>query len=212
MNLEKLTSLEPDLIILTEAWRDGGGYEAFSKIAPTVVIPNHAESLADELRMFGDILGKKNESERWLADFQAKVDASKKKVDAVIGEKETFTILNVRPNQFFIYDDVNMGGNVLYKYLGLTPQEKVRVDVLDGEVWEVSAEVIPKYIGDHLLLATTKGAKETLEHNKKMWANTAALQSGKVYEIDFDQFLLSDPISVSHQLDIITELLVKNNK
>lgn len=212
LNLEKLTALEPDLIILTEAWRDGGGYEAFSKIAPTVVIPNHAENLVDELRMFGDLLGKNAESERWLADFNTKVAAAKEKVDAVIGKGETFTILNVRPDAFLIYDDVVMGGNVIYKYLGLTPQKKVKTDVLDGEVWEVSAEVIPEYIGDHLLLATSKGAENTLKNNEKMWAKTPAIRNGKVYEINFDQFLLSDPISLSHQLDIITNLLLEKNK
>lgn len=212
LNLEKIASLEPDLIILTEAWRDGGGYEAFSKIAPTIVIPNHSDSLTDELHMFGDILGKEEESERWLAEFQKKVDVAKEKVKAVISEEETFTILNVRPENFFIYDDVNMGGNIIYKYLGLTPQEKVQVDVLNGEVWEVSAEVIPEYIGDHLLLANNKGAEETFKENKKLWANTAAFQNGTVYEIDFDQFLLNDPISVLHQLDIITELILENNR
>ncbi|GFZ92383.1 hypothetical protein GCM10008018_43400 [Paenibacillus marchantiophytorum] len=40
-----------------------------------------------------------------------------------------------------------------------------------------------------MLLATNKGAEETLEHNKKLWANTAAVKNGKVNEIDFDQFL-----------------------
>ncbi|WP_165861281.1 AraC family transcriptional regulator [Paenibacillus paeoniae] len=212
LNLEKLAALEPDLIILTEAWRDGGGYEVFSKIAPTVVIPNHAESMADELRMFGDLLGKKEEGERWLADFEAKVKTAKEKVDAVIGGEETFTILNVRKDAFFIYDDVNMGGSIIYKYLGLKPLEKVQADVLDGEVWEVSAEVVPEYIGDHLLLATNKDAGETLERYEKLWTNTSAVKNDKVYQIDFEQFLLSDPISLSHQLDIITDLLVEKNK
>lgn len=212
LNLEKLSALEPDLIILTEAWRDGGGYEAFSKIAPTVVIPNHAENLADELLMFADLMGKKEEGERWLADFDVKVAAAKEKVDAVIGEGETFTIVNVRPEQFFIYDDVNMGGNVIYKYLGLTPQEKVKTDVLDGEVWEVSAEVVPEYIGDHMLLAINEASGDTLKNNEKLWANTPAVRNGNVYEIDFDKFLVSDPISLTHQLDIITNLLVEKNK
>lgn len=211
LNLEKLASLEPDLIILTEAWRDGGGYEAFSKIAPTVVIPNHAEDLGEELRMFGDIVGKEEQAERWLAEFETKVSQAKRQV-AVIGQGETFSILNVRAKQFFVYNDVNMGGNVIYKFLGLKPHAKVLSDVIQGEVWEISAEVIPEYIGDHLFIATNKGAEETLEKNRNLWANTAAVRSGKVYDIDFDLFLLSDPISVSHQLDMMTKQLVEKNR
>lgn len=211
LSLEKLAEIEPDLIILTEAWRDGGGYEAFSKIAPTIVIPNHAESLQDELRMFGDIVNKQAEAERWIADFEAKVAAAKEQVQAVIGADETFSILNVRVDQFYIYDDTNMGGNVIYKFLGLKPAEKVAAEVIDGEVWEISAEVIPEYIGDHLFIATNKGAEEALENSKSIWANTNAVKNGKVYELDFDRFLLSDPISVSNHLDIITELLLEKN-
>ncbi|MDF2721904.1 MAG: hypothetical protein K0Q59_1579 [Paenibacillus sp.] len=212
LSLEKLALLEPDLIILTEAWREGGGYAAFSKIAPTVVIPNHAEDLGEELRMFGDIVGKKEQAERWLTDFNAKVSQAKKQVNAVIKPGETFSILNVRAKQFFMYNDVNMGGNVIYKYLGLKPQAKVLTDVIQGEVWEISAEVIPQYIGDHLFIATNKAAEEALQNNRKIWANTAAVRNGKVYNIDFDLFLLTDPISVSNQLDMMTKLLLEKNK
>ncbi|GAA3410703.1 AraC family transcriptional regulator [Paenibacillus hodogayensis] len=212
LSLEKLAMLEPDLIILTEAWREGGGYAAFCKIAPTVVIPNHAKDMDEELRMFADILGKKEQAELWLADFHAKVSQAKKNVNAVIGPDETFSILNVRAKQFFIYNDVNMGGNVIYKYLGLKPQAKVLTDVIRGDVWEIAAEVIPEYIGDHLFIATNKGAEEALQKNQKIWANTAAVHKGHVYDIDFDLFLLTDPISVSYQLDIMTKLLVEKNR
>ncbi|GFZ92380.1 hypothetical protein GCM10008018_43390 [Paenibacillus marchantiophytorum] len=34
LNLEKLTSQEPDLIILTEAWRDGEGMRHLAKLPP----------------------------------------------------------------------------------------------------------------------------------------------------------------------------------
>jgi len=211
LNLEKLTSLEPDLIILTEAWRDGGGYEAFSKIAPTVVIPNYGEDMASELLMFGDILGKNEEAKQWLSEFDAKVAKSREQVKALIGDDETFSILNVRAENFFIYGDENMGGNIIYRLLGLKPQEKVKKDVLEGEVWEISSEIIPEYIGDHLFIATNKGAEETLENNQKIWEKTSAVQHNNVYELDFDQFLLSDPISTSRQLDIITKLLLEKH-
>jgi len=168
LNLEKLASLEPDLIILTEAWRDGGGYEAFSKIAPTVVIPNYGEDMASELLMFGDILGRNEEAKQWLSEFEAKTAKAREKVNAIIGKDETFAILNVRQENFYIYGNENMGGNIIYTILGLKPQEKVQQDVINGETWEISAEVIPQYIGDHLIIATNKAAEETLKNNEKI--------------------------------------------
>jgi iron complex transport system substrate-binding protein len=121
------------------------------------------------------------------------------KLDIVLTE-ETFSILNVRTTAFYIYGDGNMGGNILYKYLGLKPQDKVKTDVINGETWKISAEVIPQFIGDHLFLAVNKGAEDALKSNESIWKNTNAVKNKKVYSLDFDLFLQSDPIAVTKQL------------
>lgn len=77
---------------------------------------------------------------------------------------------------------------------------------------EVSVEVIPEYIGDHLFLAVNEGAEENLKQNERIWANTNAVTNKKVYPIDFNLFLASDPVAVSEQLDIVTELLISHNQ
>jgi iron complex transport system substrate-binding protein len=210
-SLEKLVELEPDLIILTEAFRDLYDYETYSKIAPTIVIVQNDDPIKD-IELFGDILGKQEEAKQWLAEFELKIAAAKQKVSAMIGPEETFSILNVRQKNFYIYGDSNMGGNILFKYLGLKPQDKVKTDVINGEVWELSAEVIPEYIGDHLFLSVNEGAEEALKNNEKIWANTDAVKNNKVYPIDFNVFLQSDPIGVSKQLDIVVDLLASRNE
>lgn len=96
--------------------------------------------------------------------------------------------------------------------MGLKPQERVNIDVINGETWEISAEAVREFIGDRLLLAVNEGAEEEMKQIEKLIQNTPAWKSGKVYNIDFNQFLLSDPISVEQQLDIIVDFLVENNK
>lgn len=96
--------------------------------------------------------------------------------------------------------------------MGLKPQERVNIDVINGETWEISAEAVHEFIGDRLLLAVNEGAEEEMKQIEKLIQNTPAWKSGKVYNIDFNQFLLSDPISVEQQLDIIVDFLVENNK
>lgn len=209
---EKILSLEPDLIVTTAPFAEvvEGGYEALSRIAPTIVVEQYDDPVKD-VEMFGDILGKQEEAKQWNEAFEAKIAEYKKKISPVIGPDETFSILNVRPDSVFIYGDTNMGGNIIYKYLGLKPTEKVKTDVINGETWEISAEVIPDYIGDRLLLAVNKGAEEELKKVDKLIQNSPAGKAGKIYNIDFDQFLPSDPISVEQQLDIIVNLLVEGN-
>jgi iron complex transport system substrate-binding protein len=212
-DVEKILTLEPDLIVTTGPFAEAveGGYEALSQIAPTIVVEQYNDPIKD-VEMFGDILGKQEEAKQWNEAFAAKLAEYKEKVAPFVGADETFSILNVRPKAVFIYGDTNMGGNILYKYLGFKPTEKIKTDVINGETWEISNEVIPDFIGDRLFLAVNDGAEEEMKEVEKFIQNTPAWKSGKVYNIDFDQFLPSDPISVEQQLDIIVNMLVEGNK
>jgi iron complex transport system substrate-binding protein len=207
---EKILSLEPDLIVTTAAFAEAveGGYDALKQIAPTIVVEQYNDPLKD-VEMFGDILGKQEEAKQWKANFIAKIAEYKEKIKPYVKADETFSILNVRPDAVFVYGDTNMGGNILYKYLGLKPAAKVDSDVIHGDTWEISSEVIPDYIGDRLFLAVNKGAESKLKDMQKLIDASPAGKSGHVYSIDFDQFLPSDPVAVEKQLDIITELLIE---
>ncbi|RXZ82092.1 hypothetical protein EBB07_12250 [Paenibacillaceae bacterium] len=198
---EKILSLEPDLIVTTLPFAETveGGYEALSQIAPTVVVEQYNDPIKD-VAMFGDILGKQDEAQQWNKAFATKIAEYKEKISPFIKADETFSILNVRPNNVFIYGDTNMGGNIIYKYLNLKPAEKVNTEVIHGETWEISTEVIPDFMGDRLILAVNKGAEEKMKEVETLIQNTPTWQAGKIYNIDFDQFLFSDPISVEQQL------------
>ncbi|MFF2885976.1 helix-turn-helix domain-containing protein [Paenibacillus sp. NPDC057967] len=205
---EKILSLEPDLIVTTGPFAEvfEGGYEALSKIAPTIVVEQYNDPIKD-VEMFGDILGKQKEAQQWNKAFEAKIAKYKEQISPFVGADETFSILNVRTGSLFVYGDTNMGGNIIYKYLGLKPQKKVESDVIHGETWEISAEVIPEFIGERLFLAVNEGAEEDMKKLDKLIQHSPAGKAGKIYNIDFDQFLPSDPISVEQQLDIIVDLL-----
>ncbi|WP_141505326.1 AraC family transcriptional regulator [Paenibacillus luteus] len=209
---EKILSLEPDLIITTGPFAEvvEGGYEALSKIAPTIIVEQYNDPIKD-VEMFGDILGKEEEAKRWNEAFATKIADYREKISPFIGADETFSILNVRPDALYVYGDTNMGGNIIYKYLGLKPTEKVETDVINGETWEISTEVIPDFIGDRLFLAVNKGSEEKLKEVEKLIQHSPAGKAGRVYKVDFDQFLPSDPISVEKQLDIIVNMLVESD-
>ncbi|MHA7967443.1 AraC family transcriptional regulator [Paenibacillus sp. CAU 1782] len=211
-DLEKILALEPDLIVTTAPFAEAteGGYEALSQIAPTIVVEQNNDPIKD-VEMFGDILGKQEEARQWNEGFAAKIAEYKEKISPYVGADETFSILNVRSGAIFIYGDTNMGGNIVYKYLGLKPTAKVESDVINGETWEISSEVIPEFIGDRLFLAVNEGAEEELKKVEKLIQSTPAGQNGKVYSIDFNEFLPSDPVAVDKQLDIITDLLMEGN-
>lgn len=212
-DVEKILSLEPDLIVTTGPFAEvvEGGYEALNRIAPTIVVEQHNDPVKD-VEMFGDILGKQEEAQQWNEAFATKIAEYREKISPFIGADETFSILNVRRGAFYVYGDTNMGGNIIYKYLGLKSNEKVKTDVINGETWEISAEVIPDFIGDRLFLAVNEGAEGDMKEVERLIQNSPAGKAGRIYNIDFDQFLPSDPISVEQQLDTIVNLLIGNNK
>ncbi|WP_165861113.1 AraC family transcriptional regulator [Paenibacillus paeoniae] len=215
LSLELIADLEPDLIILIEAYLEpSGGYDAFNKIAPTVVIEVNQDPVKD-IRLIGDLLGKGEETEQWVSQYEDKIAQTKERVRGVFGPDETFTILNVRSEKIrMIYRDRNMGGNILYSYWGLKPQEKVLSDVINGiddesSYLDISEEVIPEFVGDHLILATAPDADESVNHlmNSGLWRNLDAVKNNRVYRINFDQFLFNDPISAMKQVDILADVL-----
>lgn len=118
-----------------------------------------------------------------------------------------------------IYRDRNMGGNILYSYWGLKPQEKVLKDVIKGitdesSYLDISEEAIPEYVGDHLIVASAASAQDAV--NKLvaggLWKNLDAVKNNHVYRIDFDQFLFNDPIFAMKQVDVLADVLLDNGK
>lgn len=70
---EVLMDLNPDLIILhTESYAANGGYEKYSKIAPTFVFKNAAGDIEKTLEKVGELLGKTDEATAALQAYEQK--------------------------------------------------------------------------------------------------------------------------------------------
>lgn len=70
ISLEKILELQPDLIVTGNEM----AYESFSKIAPTVLVPfGNLKTVHEEIEFFGQVLGKEQEAEAWLANFDKQI-------------------------------------------------------------------------------------------------------------------------------------------
>ncbi|MFS0724897.1 ABC transporter substrate-binding protein [Paenibacillus sp. 1P07SE] len=209
-NLEKVLELQPDLILL---YGTNENYEQFDKIAPTVGLELYPDPL-NAMRVFGDLLGREQEAEDWISRFEEKTEAAKSRLADRIGTDETFTIFTVWRKELRVYGDINMGGYILYKALGLHPQERVLSDIIEGNAVNagtaISMEELPSFAGDHIILTTFDGDELTAELKESgIWQGLEAVQNGKVYEVDFDLLYNEDPVAMERQLDILTELLAE---
>ncbi|WP_020618333.1 ABC transporter substrate-binding protein [Paenibacillus daejeonensis] len=210
-NLEKVLELQPDLILL---YGNNENYEQFSKIAPTVGLELYPDPI-NTMQVFGDLLGREQEANDWIANFEAKTAAAKAKLAEHIGKDETFTIFTVWRKELRVYGDINMGGYILYNALGLSPQERVLSDIIQGESINaghaISMEELSSFAGDHIILTTFDADELTAELKESgIWQGLEAVQNGQVYEIDFDLIYNEDPVAMEHQLDLLTDLLTQD--
>ncbi|MYL65049.1 ABC transporter substrate-binding protein [Bacillus hwajinpoensis] len=214
-SVEKVTSLDPDLIVVT----DQEQYDLLSKIAPTVLMPfGTYDSLDEEVTAMGEIAGKEEAADDWINQFDEKAAAAREELDGVIGEDETVGIYEVQTKDFYVFgDNFGRGGQVIYDALELKAPEKIQKDVIEGDNWKkISLEVLPEYAADHMFYTeyAAEDNQDVLKETKEsaLWQNLDAVKNGHLYEMKFENMYYYDPIAVEGQLDLIVNTLKENNK
>ncbi len=215
MNLEKLAYLEPDLIIGSIE----KNIEDYKKIGTTVFLPYwEGESTSgplDKFRRISEIFGKEQEAEAWITEYEAKVAVARKKIEGIVKEGETVSIVQVANNSLYVLaaDGGNYGSSTIYQMLQLPPTDKA-LNMKEG-FENISLEVLPEYIGDHVFVygSGDEGAAEIL--NSSIWKGLSAVQKGQVYLYgsfgsEGDEFVMEDPYSLELQLDSIVKVMLGN--
>jgi iron complex transport system substrate-binding protein len=216
VSIEKVLSLKPDLIIM----QSDENYEKLSKIAPTVVIPYASEGdFYAELRKIADLVGKKDEAEKWIQSFEKKAEEARYQLKDIVREGETFGLYELQEDKLWVFgDNWGRGGQVIYKALKLSPPEKMQELMKQGTQYkELSLEALPEFAADNMFVTTwsAQGSNDKkLEElkNSPIWKNLDAVQNNKVYEMKFDDMYYADPYSLEGQLDLMVEKIVESHK
>ncbi|PYI57483.1 ABC transporter substrate-binding protein [Paenibacillus flagellatus] len=209
--LEAIASLEPDLIIRPS----DKNYEQFSKIAPTIVIPWGQKDVYEELRDFGDLLGKSKEAEAAIAHFESKVAEAKKKLEGVVAPGETVGVYEIWAKSFWaVSESFGRGTRNLYTSLGYRPPDSLKdiVRKRGSSGLDMSLETLPQYAADHMFVSVyaADGGDKRAEDimNSELWKSLPAVKNGRVYRLNIDQFAAGDLISLEKQLELQTEMLL----
>ncbi len=206
-SVEKILSLKPDLIVTVGG--DEKLNEQYRKIAPTLVIPYGTyHEVHEEMRAFGEILGKEKEAEEWLQKFDEKVVKAKDSIKGLIKEGTTFSLMGPFGKEFYVYGDgVNRGGQAIYQQLGLTPTEIVRKDLIEPNInaLSISQEKIADYAGDYIFLDISGEAE--FDEKDPVWSTIDAVKNNRVFNLNPERFWPYDPIAVESQVEEIANML-----
>lgn len=215
MNLEKLTMLEPDLIIGSiEDYVD-----QYEKIGTTVFLPYWEElSTAgplDKFRSVAAIFGKEQQAEDWIAEYEQKVVEAKSKVFNVIKEGETVSIVQFAEKTVYVLAATggNYGSSTIYEMLQLPPTESA-LHMKEG-FESISLEVLPEYLGDYIFVYNGDAEITSQAMESDIWKSVPAVKKGKVFlygDNYHDEFVMEDPYSLEQQLDTVVNLLLGTDK
>ncbi|WP_379142931.1 AraC family transcriptional regulator [Paenibacillus sp. sgz500992] len=215
MNLEKLTYLEPDLIIGSIE----KNIEDYQKIGTTVFLPYwEGESTAgplDKFRRISEIFGKEQVAEQWIAEYEAKVAEARQKIAGIVKDGETVSIVQVANKALYVLGAKggNYGSPTIYQMLKLPPTDKA-LHMKEG-FENISLEVLPEYMGDHIFVYGSKDEGASAVLDSGIWKGLPAVQKGQVYMYgtfgeEGDEFVMEDPYSLELQLDSIVNIMLAN--
>ncbi|MFF2091195.1 ABC transporter substrate-binding protein [Paenibacillus sp. NPDC058174] len=208
-NLEKILALEPDLILMDSGgtYYDTKDYEALNKVGPTVTYDRL--KTFERLLTIGELLGKRQEAEKWINDFKVKAEDVKKQLD--VKEGETAAVFIRLGKQFYVMGDSGFA-NILYDTLGYVPTPRIQKELIDKNerFTDISSEVLPEYSGDYLFILTDDDeaarSEATSFTQEKVFQSIEAVANKRVYYIE-TKWNFDDPVTKDRLLDELPKIL-----
>lgn len=197
VDLERLLSAQPDLIIAADDMKDQ--YDKLSQIAPTVIFPQ-AGDWRETLLKIATVIGKEDKAESVLADFDRK-SAEYKQQLTFRNEESVMFVMYGGKEQFITWTDGRF--DPFYKGLGLKQVEGM---ISEGPL---SLEGLVKLNPDHLFVINNwqtpvqGGVREAMK-NSKVWNSLNAVKNNHMYELEDPS--LPGPMALA-KIDGIEEIM-----
>ncbi|WLR41349.1 iron-siderophore ABC transporter substrate-binding protein [Bacillus carboniphilus] len=194
-DLEKIATLEPDLIIGNKV-RQEAFYDKLNEIAPTVFAETLTGNWQANFELYTKALNKEEEGKEVIAQFNDRIE----EVKTNLGEKtdQTISVVRFQADMARIYYKDSFSG-VILEQLGFKRPENLEA-LFDGNEYgnfamEVTKEQIPEMDADHLFYFTYAppydeksydGAMKTEEEwtNDPLWEKLSVVEEGNVKRVE----------------------------
>jgi iron complex transport system substrate-binding protein len=218
VNVEKIASLKPDLIIGNKL-RHEQVYDQLSAIAPTVFSETLRGDWQDNFKLYAKALNLEEKGNQVLSDFDQHVADLKGKLGDKVNQQVSVVRFMAGKSRIYYTDSFS---GVIFNKLGFkraaqqealfTPDNKLGLLAV-----EVGKEVIPKMDGDLLFYFTyapqgDQAALDTAKEwtNDPLWKNLNAVKSGHVYEVSDATWNTAGGVMAANiMLDDLEKILLK---
>lgn len=211
-SLEKLATLNPDLILTSRIFTEANTYPLLSQIAPTVVFDVDGTIEWQELnRLCAEVLGKEAEAKQLEADYEAKLQTFKSQLSKDADQIQV-SVASFYSERISVFSRETFIGTIL-EAAGLSRPQRQQ----EGGTIQISLELLNEMDGDVLfvmkpqsqteLAGDVRAALEKMKTNP-LWNNLKVVQTNQVYEVDTYWFGVGY-IAANRVLDDLTQYIVK---
>jgi iron complex transport system substrate-binding protein len=206
-DLEKIIELEPDLIIGLSNIKN---IDKLSEIAPTVTYTwGKVDYLTQHIEI-GKLLNKEEEARGWVDNFKKEAESAGEEIRAKIGEDATVSVMESYGKDLYVFgSNWARGTEILYQAMKLKMPEKVKEVAESAGYFTLSAEVIPEYAGDYVILSKYSDADTSFQETET-YKNIPAVKNNRVFEMNGQGASFSDPITLEKQLEFIKKSFLGN--
>ena len=182
VNLELIAALEPDLILANKQ-RHEEIYPQLTAVAPTVMSKELRGDWKINFRLYAEALGKEQEADAAIADYDASVADLREKLGDHLNEE--VSVIRFVPGQIRIYQLDSFSG-VLLKDIGFHRPANQNVEEF---AIRTGKESIPDMDGDRIFYFTYDtgdGKGTSLEEEvlaDPLWQSLSAVKAGKVHQV-----------------------------
>lgn len=204
-SLEKILSLQPDLILGSKAW-GGGFYNQLAKIAPTVFTEDINENWKQDLMLYAEALNKTDVAEAELDQYYARLEEFKQQMGNRLQDAE-ISIARPLLGTVRLYLKDSFIGQILDDAGLRRPPSQDKM--LYSQ--EVSKEELQLADGDAIfVIAVDPEELAELEALKSdpLWSQLNAVQANQVYPVP-GYWLGPGLISANHVIDDLFKYLVE---
>lgn len=185
-NIEKIATLEPDLI-LSSKLRHEQVYDQLSSIAPTVFTETTGEPWRENFEKHAEALNREAEAERVVSEYESRIEEFR----GGLGEDPPeVSVVRFLTGETRVYQKASFIGTVLEE-AGLPRPEAQDVD--EFAILNASRETIPEMDGD-VIFYTVYGPEDETAREKitsdPFWQRLDAVEEGRVHEVSDDLWML----------------------
>ncbi|GAA0134018.1 hypothetical protein YSY43_08580 [Paenibacillus sp. YSY-4.3] len=197
-NMEKLAGLRPDAIIGTDRLARSEQVK-LSSIAETYFVPAVSCGWREQLRLLARFLEREEKAERWIGQYELKVQAARKEIGKTLGN-DNILVLRIYGDRIHTYWNRGIL-DVLVEDLKIKPACPASLSDNRQLKLEELAAINPSRI---LAVVCAESASRShwlsLQHSRQ-WRQLQAVKNGQVHSIPSDPWFEYSALSISRMLD-----------